>query len=37
MTTDRESLEARNRRMLRILLSVITALVATCFWIGTRW
>ena len=37
MTTDRETLEVRNRRVLRILLSIVAALVATCFWIGTRW
>ena len=37
MTTDRETLEVRNRRVLRILLSIVAALVVTCFWIGTRW
>ena len=37
MTTDREPLEAKNRRTLRILVSIVAALVVTCFWIGTRW
>ncbi len=29
--------ETRNRRLLRILLGIVGALVATCFAIGTRW
>jgi hypothetical protein len=31
------SIEAKNKRLLRILLGIVTALVLTCFAIGTRW
>jgi hypothetical protein len=37
MRTDRATLETKNRRMLRILVSIVVALVLGCFWIGTRW
>ena len=37
MTTDRETLESRNRKTLRVLVSIVVALVLGCFWIGTRW
>ena len=37
MTTERESLAEKNRRVLRILVSIVAALVVGCFWVGTRW
>ena len=38
MTTHvNRDLEAKNRRLLRILLGIVGALFATCFAIGTRW
>jgi hypothetical protein len=30
-------LETRNRRMARLLVGLVAALVTTCVWIGTRW
>ena len=37
MTTNRETLAEKNRRVLRILVSIVAALVIGCFWVGTRW
>jgi hypothetical protein len=37
MTVERETLETKNRRVRRVLLSIVAALVIGCFWIGTRW
>ena len=37
MTTDRETLAERNRRVAAILISIVAALVIGCFWVGTRW
>jgi hypothetical protein len=36
-TTGRESLSEKNRRTARILLGIVASLIATCFWVGTRW
>lgn len=30
-------LETRNRRLARVLVGIIGALVTTCFWVGTKW
>ena len=35
--TTREPLAEKNRRVLRILVSIVAALVIGCFWVGTRW
>ena len=37
MTTDRETLAEKNRRVASILISIVAALVIGCFWVGTRW
>ena len=37
MTTGREALAEKNRRVMRILVGIIAALVIGCFWVGTRW
>jgi hypothetical protein len=34
---DRNELSARNRRVLRVLLGIVAALVASAFAIGIRW
>ena len=33
----RHDLETRNRRLARLLVGIIGALVTTCFWVGTKW
>ena len=36
-TTPGHDLETRNRRVMRVLLGIVAALVTTCFWVATRW